>query len=122
MEKRQNSPFSPIMDMVIEEEEDSSLVEPLWYSKSNYSKSTDSPQLLSLRSQSRKRKKRSKLNQKPNKSQWNKKNQRFKKNKSSLNKKRKYLLNKLLLVKTRRKKRLQKFKRHKKLRLHNPVS
>ena len=121
MEKRQSSPFSLIMDMVIEEEEDSSLVEPLWYSKSNYSKSMDSLQLLSLRSQSRKRKKRFKLNQKPNKNQWNKKNQRFK-NKSSLNKKRKYLLNKLLLVKTRRKKRLQKFKRHKKLRLHNPVS
>ena len=82
----------------------------------------DNPLLLSLKSQSRKRKKRSRVNQKPNKNQWNKKNLRFKKNKSSLNKKRRYLLNKLLLVKTRRKQRLQKFKRQKKLRLHNHVS
>ena len=81
----------------------------------------DSPLLLSLRSQYKKRKMRSKMNKKPNKSQWNKKNLRFKKNQSSLSKKRMYLLNKLLLEKSRRKKRLQKFK-NKSSRPHNPVS
>ena len=70
-----------------------------------------------------KKKKRSRMNLKPNKNQRNKKNQRFKKpSSSSLHKKRRCQLNKLLLVKLRRKQRLQKFKRHKKLRLHNHVS